>query len=327
MRHCVQVVLANVGLLLALSVSPVLAQYPPLVDTLPSSSHGLVPSGFREICIPNPNTGAPSPTCPVLKMNGYTYWAYSDNDNMGTMAIVAYDAAGAVAGQWTKNGARYLWQIILDTNGQTVAFVGQGSAAIVVPWSEIELTPPPPQALVAVDVSAQAINCVFAASCQVTVTDTSADIPVPPGVSGTARLQTRTFPGTAGSQGAGKTAYAYSVDLSQAVSTGEEPCVTDLTVDFGPVSKLQYDGSGTSDDIFVITQGSVGKIGLYEAVQTGNAITFTFNQPVCAGTRAGAGAVSNFIGVASGSAPKSVAVAVGWPGLLPLKVEARAPAY
>ena len=42
---------------------------------------------------------------------------------------------------------------------------------------------------------------------------------------------------------AGLTAYAYQVDLTQASSTDDALCVTDLIVDFGPVPKLPYGGS------------------------------------------------------------------------------------
>jgi hypothetical protein len=304
-----------------------LAQYPPIVNTLPAGSHGAVPAGFKQLCIPNPNTGAPSPTCPVLLMNGYTYWAYSQNDNTSTMAIVAYDATGAAAQQWNKDGARYLYQITVDPVAQTVAFVGQGNATITASWSELNLGPAPPIELLIAEATAQQVNCVFAANCQTTPTDTTGSIPLPIGGSGSATLTTRTLTGAAGSPAAGKTAYAYSVDLSQAAASGEDPCVTDLTLDFGPISKLNYDGAGQPEDAFVISQGGPGTIGLFQATRTANSVTFTFNQPVCAGSRAGTGATSYFVGLSSASAPKSVNASVGWPGLDALSVPARAPAY
>src|SRR5450755_4592131 len=88
-----------------------------------------------------------------------------------------------------------------------------------------------------VNVTAPAINCVFNTPCTVTVTDSVDTIAVPAGLwTGTARLQSRTFVGAAGSPAAGKTAYEYRVDLTQAVSDGEVPCVTDIAIDFGPVT-------------------------------------------------------------------------------------------
>jgi hypothetical protein len=142
---------------------------------------------------------------------------------------------------------------------------------------------------------------------------------------GTARLQSRTFTGAAGAPGAGKTAYEYRVDLTQAVSDGEVPCVTDISVDFGPVTKLQYNTTGPLDDVFVVTKGGLGSVGLYAVEQNGRIITFTFNQPVCAGTKSGAGMTSFFFGLASDKPPRDISANVSVPGLEAIAVPARAP--
>jgi hypothetical protein len=118
------------------------------------------------------------------------------------------------------------------------------------------------------------------------------------------------------------------VDLSQVVSTFETPpCVTDLEIDLGAVTKLQYNKVGPLDDVFVVTKGGVGKIGLFSVEQHRNIITFTFNQPVCPGLTPGTGASSFFFGLASTHPPKAVVAKVGIPGLLPEDVKARAPAH
>src|SRR5918911_1681971 len=136
-----------------------------------------------------------------------------------------------------------------------------------------------------VTVNAPAINCVYETDCTVTVTDSVGAIPVPNLTSGAARLQSRTFAGQQGAPAAGKTGYEYRIDLTSAVTDAEFSCVTDLTVDFGPVTKLQYNKSGPLDQVYVVTKGGIGKIGLWSAEQTGNIVTFPFTQPVCAGHR------------------------------------------
>ncbi len=177
-----------------------------------------------------------------------------------------------------------------------------------------------------VNVSAPGINCVFNVTCTVTVTDTIDTIIVPPLLwSGTARLQSRTFTGAIGSPGAGKTAYEYRVDLTQAVSSGEVPCVTDIAIDFGPVTKLQYNKAGPLDDVFVVTKGGLGNVGLYAVDKTGDVITFTFNEPVCAGASPGTGESSYFFGLASATPPKLIIAYVSVPGLDPIDTKARAP--
>jgi hypothetical protein len=326
MRHQIPLVLAAAMPSLVGAAAPALAQAPPSVEKRMATSHPATPPGWKQTCIQGPDTGAPSPDCPVLVFGDYTYWVWSDANNDVRMAIVAYDAAGKAVREWVKPGARYIWQITRDESKQTIGFVGQANATITMTWDELAIAPPIPNALKVVDVNASSLACLFAPQCTVTATDTTGDIPLPPGVSGTGRLQSRTFVGAPGTPGAGKTAYEYRVDLTQAVSTGEVPCVTDLTVDFGPVTQLDY-GGGQPADVFVVNQGGLGTVGLFDTVKIGNRITFTFNQPVCAGPAAGSGLSSFFIGASSTTAPRDVTAKVGWPGLDGLNVPARAPTH
>ena len=116
-----------------------------------------------------------------------------------------------------------------------------------------------------VDVAAPAINCVFNSTpipnvpppaCQVVVND-SIGVFTPPGDIGVARLQSRTYPGTAPAPAAGDMAYVYRVDLTTVKGVTAANCVTKLALKFGPVVKLQYGPSGDSD-IFVVTSGGLG---------------------------------------------------------------------
>lgn len=155
--------------------------------------------------------------------------------------------------------------------------------------------------LTVVNVSAPAVNCVFAASCKVTVTDTIGNYPPSNRYTGTEVLQSRTYVGDPGTPGAGKTAYVYRVDFSQAHPVGDQACALNLKIDFGPVTPLPYNGSPA--DIFVVTQGGLGSVGVASADETGGVITFTFTAsplPVCPESS------SFFFGLASAAAPRSV---------------------
>jgi hypothetical protein len=176
-----------------------------------------------------------------------------------------------------------------------------------------------------VTVNSPAINCVYETDCTITVTDSVGTIPVPNLTAGTARLQTRTFTGLAGAPAAGKTGYEYRIDLTTAVTNAEFSCVTDLAVDFGPITKLQYNNAGPADDVYVITHGGLGKIGILFAEQSGSTITFTFSQPVCAGQTPNTGDTTFFFGLTSAFAPRAITAEVGVPGLLPVDVKARGP--
>ena len=149
-----------------------------------------------------------------------------------------------------------------------------------------------------VDVAAPAINCVFNATpipnvpppaCQVVVND-SIGVFAPPGDIGLARLQSRTFPPA---HRAGDMAM-YRVDLTEVKGVTAVNCVTKLALKFGPVVKLHYGPNGDSD-IFVVTSGGLGSVGIASADQVGGTITFTFASPVCPG------ATSYFFGLASKS--------------------------
>jgi hypothetical protein len=179
--------------------------------------------------------------------------------------------------------------------------------------------------LTVVKVAAPDINCVFETDCTVVVTDSVGNIALP-NITGIARLQSRTFAGQPGAPGDGKTAYEYRVDLTQATAIGDQACVTALEVDFGPVTKLQYNKVGPADDVFVVTKGGLGTIGLASAEQNRNIISFTFSQPVCAADTSGPGDTTFFFGLASINPPKPIAASVEAPGIFPdLIVKARAP--
>lgn len=202
--------------------------------------------------------------------------------------------------------------VLLRKLGLGVALCSIGSLAIAAP-------------LTVVNVAAPDINCVFETDCTIVVTDTVGNIALP-NATGTARLQSRTFLGKPGAPADGKTGYEYRVDLTQATAIGDVGCVTALDVDFGPVTKLQYNKVGPTDDVFVVTKGGLGTIGLASAVQNRNIITFTFSQPVCAADTSTPGQTTFFFGLASIHPPRAIAAKIEAPGIDPdIDVKARAP--
>src|SRR5262245_49610857 len=94
-----------------------------------------------------------------------------------------------------------------------------------------------------VDVDAHTISCLFSKECKISTHSTAGEISLASGVSGKAWLRSRTFQGAQGSPAAGKRGYQYQVDLTQATSLAEAPCVTDLAFDFGEIVPLKYDSA------------------------------------------------------------------------------------
>jgi hypothetical protein len=179
-----------------------------------------------------------------------------------------------------------------------------------------------------VNVSAPPINCVFDASCTIVVNDTTAPIHLT-GATGTGFLQSRTFRGLPGSPAAGRYGYEYRVDLRNVVGLTNIDCVTSVTLNFGPVvSTLDFNNDGTTgDQVFVVTGGGLGTIGIASAEKVGNNITFTFSSPICAGSGPGTGQSSFFWGLVSTRQPRFVAANVTHTSGPALSIQARAPQY
>ena len=168
--------------------------------------------------------------------------------------------------------------------------------------------------LTIVNVNSPAVNCVFNPACTVVVADSLGTF-VPPGDAGMARLQSRTYVGAPGAPAAGLTAYVYRVDLTSATAAKPNAfnCVKQLILDIGPIAKLNYLPPSPTHgpigaDVFVVTTGGLGTIGLSSADQLGNVVTFTFTKPVCPkpliATAVIPGESSFFFGLAAKTAPK-----------------------
>lgn len=159
------------------------------------------------------------------------------------------------------------------------------------------------QPLKVVEVGAPAINCVFDLSCRVTVSDTTGNILFSTLSPGTAWIQSRTFSGAAGAPAAGLTGYEYRISMTQA--SGQADCVTGFTVNFGPHQPLPYKDS-TPADVYVVTAGGLGTIGLASAERFGDVIEFTLASPLCLDGPADVKNTTFFIGLAAAAAPMHV---------------------
>jgi hypothetical protein len=109
-----------------------------------------------------------------------------------------------------------------------------------------------------VEVGAPAINCVFSPTCTLSVQDRLRPIPLP-GCPTQFFLQSRTFPGQPGTPAAGLYGYEYRIDLTNPCFTNglqDYSGIIELALPFGPHVKLDFDGSGTLSDLYVITNGS-----------------------------------------------------------------------
>jgi hypothetical protein len=176
-----------------------------------------------------------------------------------------------------------------------------------------------------VKVGAPAINCVFNPACTNVVNDTTDNVTLSTG--GTGFFQSRTFNGKPGSPAAGLFAYEYRLDLRNAVGLTAIACVDWVSLDFGPVvNTLDYNGDRRrGDQVFVITTGGTGTIGIASAIKLGNKITFRFTSPVCGGGAPGRGQTTFFWGLVAKTGPHFVTAKVHETGGVVHNIKARTP--
>lgn len=149
--------------------------------------------------------------------------------------------------------------------------------------------------LTVVNVGAPAINCIFNPTCTVTVTDSIGTFTLPQDV-GDGRLQSRTFDSATGAPGYPLKGYDYRVDMTAMKAVNAKNCVMAMRIDFGPVATLNYK-PGQPSQLYVVTSGGLGSVGVSSADLTGNTLTVRFGDGVCPGQ------TSYFFGLAAKGAP------------------------
>jgi hypothetical protein len=181
------------------------------------------------------------------------------------------------------------------------------------------------QPLKIVEVSAPAINCVFNASCTITVSDTTGNILLPTVLPGTAWLQSRTFAGQPGTPAAGLTGYEYRISLTQA--SGAADCIIGFTLNFGPHKPLPYKDANLAD-VFVVTGGGLGTISLSAATRFGDVIEFSLKSPLCLNGPSDIKNTTFFIGLAAPATPMHINVQIAVIGTTPIyPADARVPTH
>jgi hypothetical protein len=157
----------------------------------------------------------------------------------------------------------------------------------------------PAMALNVVNTSAPSINCVFSTTCTVVVNDMGSNLP------NGGRIQSRVFQGKPGSPLAGKWAYLYRVNMANAVGFTYVPYVDGMYIS-GWGTPVAYDynfDSNYTDQVFVITAGGVGTVGLSSVNVFWGITFFNLSSPVYGGSFPGDGESSYFFGMVSNYPP------------------------
>jgi hypothetical protein len=104
---------------------------------VPANSSPPVPAGLKVTCMDSPNTLQSAATCPVVKYQGMTTWAYSYIDNRVSFGLVTYDATNNVVRNIEKPGARYIWNMVSSEKTQQITLAGQANQTVEINWSDV----------------------------------------------------------------------------------------------------------------------------------------------------------------------------------------------
>ncbi len=205
----------------------------------------------------------------------------------------------------------------------TLVAVGASRSAAAAPDA-------PTAALTFVNVSAANIHCFFAADCDIFPDDTTALFTFN-GMDGAGFLQSRLWPrGELGAAGGGLFPYLYRIDMRELVGPGNPACISQFSLDFGPVVPLDYNGDSTTEHGFIISSGDFGSVAPSSVDLTGSRLTFNFATPVCGDfSPTQNNGVSSFLfGLASPFPSQEVTAALvsNW-AVDPLELPARAPEF
>lgn len=205
----------------------------------------------------------------------------------------------------------------------TAQWSGQATAATAAPAA-------PAASLTFVNVSAPNVNCLFDADCDIFPDDTTALFTFD-GMDGAGFLQSRLWPrGELGTAGGGLFPYLYRIDMRELVGPGNPACISQFSLDFGPVVPLDYNNDGTAEHGFIVTTGDYGSVAPSAVDLTGSRLTFTFATPVCGDFSPSMdnGVSSFLLGLASPFPSREVTAELlnNWT-VDPLELPARAPEF
>jgi hypothetical protein len=113
----------------------------PVVLNLAVANAPTPPAGRTVLCPEDQNSTTNGTTCPVVRWNGVTYWAFNFNEN--SISIIGYNSnQQEVKTIAEKENIKNVWAIEVNANTETILYRGAGGTTISVPWSELAIGEP-----------------------------------------------------------------------------------------------------------------------------------------------------------------------------------------
>lgn len=104
-----------------------------------SAPKGPIPEGMKVTALQGPDTLQSANPGSVLGVGGFTLWPMSYIDNRVSFGMVMYDPLWRVVNTVEKPGARYVYQITKNGEGDqgSVTFAGQANQSVTMSLDEI----------------------------------------------------------------------------------------------------------------------------------------------------------------------------------------------
>ena len=110
----------------------------PRVELVAVASAPTAPAGTIARCYTGADGATQSANCPVIKWNNVVYWIFEYEDGRTSLNLVAFDLNENQLSASERTGTRFLYDITVSEQFQTVSLFGQNAIPAVVPWSVLE---------------------------------------------------------------------------------------------------------------------------------------------------------------------------------------------
>ncbi|EZH66274.1 hypothetical protein DH09_10075 [Bacillaceae bacterium JMAK1] len=71
-----------------------------------------------------------------FKLGNYNYWVFTEKDNAISFAVAAYDDEGNLIETWERPGSRYISQIEIIKETESIRFIDRDGPHTEVHWEE-----------------------------------------------------------------------------------------------------------------------------------------------------------------------------------------------
>jgi len=114
----------------------------PQIVYLPVAQSPAVADGLKVACFTDGSAKATSEKCPVIEYQGVTAWPCTFFDNRDAMIFALFDNNNKNVGFVARHGARNLWRITSQPDGQSLTLTGEANRTLTLQWAYFKESDP-----------------------------------------------------------------------------------------------------------------------------------------------------------------------------------------